>query len=211
MEESIKSFKVVLLGEGAVGKTSLMIRYTEDKFNDEHVSTVQAAFASKILELSGASRAELAIWDTAGQERFHALGPIYYRDSQGALLVYDISDQKSFDRVKNWVKELRSMLADKVVIFIVGNKTDLARYRAIPVEEAKQYAQSIGAHFRECSAKTNERVSELFSDLAKTSSEAAVAFGEFGTTPFQRHYGSRRSLRIADEAQTAPGRRKCCR
>uniref|UniRef100_A0A914I8I9 Ras-related protein Rab-21 n=1 Tax=Globodera rostochiensis TaxID=31243 RepID=A0A914I8I9_GLORO len=102
MEEPIKSFKVVLLGEGAVGKTSLMIRYTEDKFNDEHVSTVQAAFASKILELSGASRAELAIWDTAGQERFHALGPIYYRDSQGALLVYDISDQKSFDRVKNW-------------------------------------------------------------------------------------------------------------
>ncbi|KAL3093166.1 hypothetical protein niasHT_022616 [Heterodera trifolii] len=218
MEETIRAFKVVLLGEGAVGKTSLMVRYTEDKFNSEHVSTVQAAFASKTLALGGAARVELAIWDTAGQERFHALGPIYYRDSQGALLVYDISDQKSFDRVKNWVKELRSMLADKVVIFIIGNKIDLARHRTVPKEEAKEYSQSIGANFCECSAKTNEGVSELFSKLAiemlnKASEETEDTDG-IGTTPFQRHYGSRRSLRIADEDETQAERKrrgKCCR
>ncbi|KAL3102251.1 hypothetical protein niasHS_003660 [Heterodera schachtii] len=235
MEETIRAFKVVLLGEGAVGKTSLMVRYTEDKFNSEHVSTVQAAFASKTLALGGAARVELAIWDTAGQERFHALGPIYYRDSQGlcqtllayftqfppfsgALLVYDISDQKSFDRVKNWVKELRSMLADKVVIFIIGNKIDLARHRTVPKEEAKEYSQSIGANFCECSAKTNEGVSELFSKLAiemlNKSSEETEDTDGIGTTPFQRHYGSRRSLRIADEEETQAERKrrgKCCR
>lgn len=121
-----QSFKVVLLGEGCVGKTSLVLRYTEDKFNDKHVSTLQvwrrsittneimnivyydrysgflyflqASFVKKKLNLNG-RRINLAIWDTAGQERFHALGPIYYRMSNGAILVYDITDEDSFQKV----------------------------------------------------------------------------------------------------------------
>lgn len=115
-----QSFKVVLLGEGCVGKTSLVLRYTEDKFNDKHVSTLQvrlvlllflrprlavisllclqASFVKKKLNLNG-RRVNLAIWDTAGQERFHALGPIYYRMSNGAILVYDITDEDSFQKV----------------------------------------------------------------------------------------------------------------
>merc|ERR1712125_48880 len=83
------SFKIVLLGEGCVGKTSICLRYCENQFNDSHVTTIQASFLRKRLNISR-SRVNLAIWDTAGQERFHALGPIYYRDSDGALLVYGL-------------------------------------------------------------------------------------------------------------------------
>ncbi|KAL5016745.1 hypothetical protein ScPMuIL_006334 [Solemya velum] len=94
------SFKVVLLGEGCVGKTSLVLRYVENKFNDKHLTTLQASFLNKKITFGG-KRVNLAIWDTAGQERFHALGPIYYRDSNGAILVYDITDEDSFQKVLN--------------------------------------------------------------------------------------------------------------
>ncbi len=99
------SLQVVLLGEGSVGKTSLVLRYCKDEFNDKHLTTIQASFFAKRITV-GQARVKLAIWDTAGQERYAALGPIYYRDANGALLVYDITDRQSFDRVKQWVGPL---------------------------------------------------------------------------------------------------------
>jgi len=161
-----RNFKVVLLGEGCVGKTSLMLRYVQDQFNDKHLSTVQASFLSKNLTVDGV-RVKLAIWDTAGQERFHALGPIYYRDANGAILVYDITDRDSFDRVQNWVKELRKMLGENIVLVIVGNKQDLERQRKVTKEEAEAYASSVGAEHFFTSAKMSRGVKELFLELTK--------------------------------------------
>ena len=131
-------FKVVLLGEGCVGKTSLMLRYIEDKFNDKHLSTIQAAFLKKKIRI-GNNSVELAIWDTAGQERYHALTPMYYRNSNGAFLVYDITDVDSFQRIKNWVKELKVSLGQEVVLCIVGNKVDLEKDRHVSLEEAEEW------------------------------------------------------------------------
>ncbi|EPB79761.1 Ras family protein [Ancylostoma ceylanicum] len=131
-------FKVVLLGEGAVGKSSLLMRYVENKFSPRHISTIQASFQSKQVDIDGA-HITLNIWDTAGQEKYHALGPIYYRGSQGALLIYDITDQRSFDRAKVWLKELQRALGDSVVLMIVGNKFDLERNRTVPLEEAQDH------------------------------------------------------------------------
>jgi Ras-related protein Rab-21 len=113
------NFKIVLLGEGRVGKTSLVLRYVNNVFSEKQQSTVQASFLTKRLAL-GEKTVNLAIWDTAGQERFHALGPIYYRDADGALLVYDTTDADSFAKVKNWVKELRKMVGQDIVLCIVG-------------------------------------------------------------------------------------------
>uniref|UniRef100_A0A672MHS3 Ras-related protein Rab-21 n=1 Tax=Sinocyclocheilus grahami TaxID=75366 RepID=A0A672MHS3_SINGR len=160
------SFKVVLLGEGCVGKTSLVLRYCENKFNDKHITTLQASFLTKKLNITG-KRVNLAIWDTAGQERFHALGPIYYRDSNGALLVYDVTDEDSFQKVKNWVKELRKMLGNEICLCIVGNKIDLEKDRHVSVEEAEGYAESVGAKHYHTSAKLNKGIEELFLDLCK--------------------------------------------
>ncbi|XP_055843832.1 ras-related protein Rab-21 [Episyrphus balteatus] len=158
------NLKIVLLGEGCVGKTSIVLRYVEDKFNNKHISTLQASFLTKKITL-GDKRVQLNIWDTAGQERFHALGPIYYRASNGAILVYDITDQDSFQKVKNWVKELKKMLGSDIVITIVGNKTDLDKDRTVNIEEAQSYAQAVGATFFETSAKLNEGIEELFQEL----------------------------------------------
>ncbi|KAL7745228.1 hypothetical protein ACLKA6_008277 [Drosophila palustris] len=161
------NFKAVLLGEGCVGKTSLVLRYMEDKFNTQHLSTLQASFVTKKVTLPDERRAQLNIWDTAGQERFHALGPIYYRGSDGALLVYDITDQDSFQKVKSWVRELKQMRGSEIALIIVGNKTDLEEQRAIVYETAVRYAQTVGAQYVETSAKENEGVTELFELLTQ--------------------------------------------
>merc|ERR1712137_283970 len=158
------SFKIVLLGEGCVGKTSIVLRYCENQFNENHITTIQASFLRKALNIS-AQRVNLAIWDTAGQERFHALGPIYYRDANGALLVYDVTDRDSFLKVKMWVKELRRMLGADIALTIAGNKVDLPR--VVPLEEAEAYAATVGAKHFNTSAKKNEGIEELFLDLAK--------------------------------------------
>jgi len=166
MASTEKQFKIVLLGEGCVGKTSLCLRYVQNAFNDKHLSTIQASFLTKRLNVDN-KRVGLAIWDTAGQERFHALGPIYYRDANGALLVYDITDRDSFLKVQTWVKELRKMLGKEVVLAIAGNKCDLERSRVVSIEEADQYAESVGAKHYSTSAKLNKGLEELFLDLTK--------------------------------------------
>eukprot|EP01102_Stenamoeba_stenopodia_P011201 TRINITY_DN3423_c0_g2_i10.p1 TRINITY_DN3423_c0_g2~~TRINITY_DN3423_c0_g2_i10.p1 ORF type:complete len:213 (+),score=33.27 TRINITY_DN3423_c0_g2_i10:325-963(+) len=160
------NFKVVVLGEGCVGKTSLTLRYCENTFNDKHITTIQASFLKKMLNIDG-KKVTLAIWDTAGQERFHALGPIYYRDANGALLVYDITDKDSFIRVKNWVKELRKMLGTDVALVIAGNKIDMEKNRTVSLEEAEAYAATVGATHYSTSAKLNKGVDELFFALAQ--------------------------------------------
>nr|XP_023696350.1 ras-related protein Rab-21-like isoform X1 [Paramormyrops kingsleyae] len=191
------SFKVVLLGEGCVGKTSLALRYCENKFNEKHITTLQAFFLTKKLNIGG-RRVNLTIWDTAGQERFHALGPIYYRDSNGAVLVYDITDEDSFQKVKNWVKELRKTLGNEICLCIVGNKIDLERERHISVQDAEGYAESVGAKHHHTSAKLNRGIEELFLDLCKRMTEAAemedqqTGDGHTGVAP-------RRGVRIVDD------------
>jgi Ras-related protein Rab-21 len=165
MEE--KQYKVVLLGEGSVGKTSLFLRFTANKFNPTHETTLQASYQNKRINLPNGKRVNLAIWDTAGQERFHSLGPIYYRDSNGAILVYDITDRNSFLRVQNWVKELRKMLGRDIELAIAGNKSDLESSRVVTVEEAEKYAQSVGAKHFNTSAKLDKGITELFIDLTR--------------------------------------------
>mmetsp|Transcript_886 Transcript_886/g.2403 ORF Transcript_886/g.2403 Transcript_886/m.2403 type:complete len:184 (-) Transcript_886:132-683(-) len=105
--------------------------------------------------------AQLSIWDTAGQERFHALGPIYYRDANGALLVYDITDLESFAKVRKWVKELRKIVGNDIIIAIAGNKCDLERQRTVDNAEAEAYAESVGAVHFLTSAKANRGLEEV--------------------------------------------------
>lgn len=180
--EAIIHYKVVLLGEGRVGKTSILLRYIENSYEDGRPSTMQASYLDKHVVIEdevnylstdrNVSRreAQLSIWDTAGQERFHSLGPIYYRGAKGAVLVYDITDRPSYLRVRKWTKELRKMVGDanKICIIIVGNKLDLERQsRAVDLEEAQEYAQSVGASCLEVSAKTGSGVDTIFLELTK--------------------------------------------
>lgn len=199
------SFKCVLLGEGCVGKTSLVLRYVENKFNDKHITTLQASFLTKKLNIGG-KRVNLSIWDTAGQERFHALGPIYYRDSNGAILVYDITDEDSFQKVKNWVKELRKMLGNDICLCIAGNKIDLEKERHVSVADAEAYAASVGAKHFHTSAKLNKGIEEMFLDLSKGMIEKA---GQDNNRN-QKDSTNRKSVVVVDDDPSAQQKTGCC-
>lgn len=216
--ENNYNFKVVLLGEGCVGKTSLVLRYVEDKFNSKHISTLQASFLNKKIHIDG-KMVRMALWDTAGQEKFHALGPIYYRSSNGAILVYDITDEDSFQKVKKWIKELKKMLGADITLAIVGNKIDMNKNRNVDPEMAQNYADSVGATHYETSAKNNIGVEDVFINLTKQMI-AVQDTKRANDQTLHRSNSLRRTNRIIvaaseddadqDEPQQFNGTNRCC-
>lgn len=209
------NFKIVLLGEGCVGKTSCVLRYVEDAFNDKHLTTLQASFLNKKLNIRG-KRVNLNIWDTAGQERFHALGPIYYRDADGAVLVYDITDTDSFGKVKKWVKELRKMLgAENISLVIAGNKTDLEKQRQVDADTAREYAQSVDASHFDTSAKLNRGIEEMFLELSQKmilrADEKSRSQGSNSPNTFLGTGSGRgNTVTIVDDSEVEPRKKSGC-
>jgi Ras-related protein Rab-21 len=199
------SFKIVLLGEGRVGKTCLCLRYVQNTFSDSQESTIQATFLEKRINL-GKTSMKLMIWDTAGQERFHALGPIYYRDANGALLVYDITDRDSFTKVRNWVKELRKIVGESIVLVIAGNKADKAKERQVDEAEALEYAKTVGAQHITCSAKTGKNVEQAFLELSKQMLSTYNSAPSASTGPKQS-VSKRTNVEITKEEEKQAG---CC-
>lgn len=188
------SYKVVLLGEGRVGKTSLISRFVNDKFDSDEVSTVQASMYTKKKVVIEGKAIDLSIWDTAGQERFHALGPIYYRNSNGAVLVYDITDADTFEKVKMWIKELKAVVGESISIVICGNKCDMEKERDIDESIAEKYARKENALHFNTSAKLNKNVSEAFEALAaKIAAQEGLLGGSLGGSKKKK-----KGLRIGD-------------
>lgn len=136
-QQQIFQFKLVLLGESSVGKSSLVLRFVKGQFLDFQDSTIGAAFLTQTVCLNETT-VKFEIWDTAGQERYHSLAPMYYRGAQAAIVVYDITNQDSFVRAKNWVKELQRQGNPDIVIALAGNKVDLEEERKITFEVWKK-------------------------------------------------------------------------
>ncbi|GIQ86968.1 Ran GTPase [Kipferlia bialata] len=155
------ALKVILLGNGRVGKTSIVQRYITGHFDSRQPSTIQAACVQKSLLVNG-KKVALTIWDTAGQERFHSMAAVYYRQTDGALLVFDLTDADSLTRVKQWVRELHKMVGDDVILTICGNKADLVGQRQVSRKQGEAYASSAGAVYFETSAMTDQGITEAF-------------------------------------------------
>ncbi|XP_067003692.1 ras-related protein Rab-21 isoform X3 [Anabrus simplex] len=143
--------KIVVLGSQGVGKTSMVVRYIGKMFSHHISPTIGASFFTCKLNIEDI-RVKLQVWDTAGQERFRSMAPMYYRNANAALLVFDITQYHTFTSIKSWVKELQRNVEEPMVLCVVGNKTDLASDRKVSREEAFQYAQSIGGNYFESSA-----------------------------------------------------------
>jgi len=159
-------FKMVLLGESAVGKSSLVLRFVKGQFHEYQESTIGAAFLTQTVSVDDTT-VKLELWDTAGQERYHSLAPMYYRGAQAAIVVYDITNADTFSRAKVWVKELQRQAAPNIVIALTGNKADLATKRQVEVVDAQTYAEENGLIFMETSAKTAMNVNDIFMAIAK--------------------------------------------
>nr|PNR51158.1 hypothetical protein PHYPA_010344 [Physcomitrium patens] len=197
---------LVLLGDGRVGKTSLALRYINNVFFEKQMATIQASYLTKRLSVDGQD-VNICIWDTTGQERFHGLGPFYYRDADAALLVYDLLDKDSFDRVKSWVRELKKMASKTIVLAIAGNKSDMDQSRHVNMHDAV-YSESIGASHFVASAKLNTGIEEAFLDQARRVIQQRVAVGSENNKGVAR----RRSIVIVDKpiAAITPSTSECC-
>lgn len=159
-------FKLVLLGDTAVGKSCLVVRFVRDEFFEFQEPTIGAAFLTQTLALDDAT-VKFEIWDTAGQERYRSLAPMYYRGAAAAVVVYDITNPDSFAGAKSWVKELQRRGDQNVVIAMAGNKADLEAHRKVDFAEANEYAEANGIIHMETSAKNANNVKALFSEIAK--------------------------------------------
>lgn len=154
-------FKVVLIGDSAVGKSQLLARFARNQFNLDSKATIGVEFQTRTLNID-ARNVKAQIWDTAGQERYRAVTSAYYRGAVGAMLVYDITKRQSFDHVARWLEELRGHADKNIVIMLMGNKSDLGTLRAVPIEDAKEFAERENLFFMETSALEAINVENAF-------------------------------------------------
>ncbi|XP_058478475.1 ras-related protein Rab-5B-like [Solea solea] len=157
--------KMVLLGSSGVGKSSLALRFGREEFRSPS-STVGCAYLTRVVHLSDVTL-RFEIWDTAGQERYHSVTPLYYRGAHAAILVYDITKRETFIRAQMWMKELeKHYIPGTIVMWLVGNKGDLAEERQVSVQEGQSLASDRGLSFTETSAMSGDQVSELLLAIA---------------------------------------------
>ncbi|XP_064257645.1 ras-related protein Rab-13 isoform X3 [Passer domesticus] len=159
-------FKLLLIGDSGVGKTCLVIRFAEDNFSSTYISTIGIDFKIRTVDIDG-KKIKLQVWDTAGQERFKTITTAYYRGAVGIVLVYDITDEKSFENIQNWMKSIKENASAGVERLLLGNKCDMEGRRKVQRDAAEKLAREHGIRFFETSAKSSQNVEEAFRTLAR--------------------------------------------
>ncbi|XP_048363305.1 ras-related protein Rab-2A [Sphaerodactylus townsendi] len=159
-------FKYIIIGDTGVGKSCLLLQFTDKRFQPVHDLTIGVEFGARMITIEG-KQIKLQIWDTAGQESFRSITRSYYRGAAGALLVYDITRRDTFNHLTTWLEDARQHSNSNMVIMLIGNKSDLESRREVKKEEGEAFAQEHGLIFMETSAKTACNVEEAFIDTAK--------------------------------------------
>jgi len=158
-------FKILIIGDGTSGKSSILNRYTDNTFNTNYTSTIGVDFKTKIVKINDKT-VKLQIWDTAGQERFKAVTTVYYRGINGILLVYDVTSRISFNNIDRWIDEIIKYAPPDVLILLIGNKSDFAE-RQVSIEEGIEKAKELNLLFIETSAKDNINIEKAFEIIAE--------------------------------------------
>lgn len=160
-----KSQKLVLIGDSNVGKTSIIDQFIDGKFGETKPS-IGALHKLKSLKIQSGEEVQLDIWDTAGQEKFKSIVPMYYKGSKGIMIIFDVTSLDSFEGAKKWINDIEAS-ANSAILFLVGNKIDLEKDRAVSTEVVQSFATSKNLSYHECSAKANEGVTEVFKAMAE--------------------------------------------
>jgi len=158
--------KLLLIGDSGVGKSCLLLRFSDDSFTPSFITTIGIDFKIRTIELEG-KKIKLQIWDTAGQERFRTITTAYYRGAMGILLVYDVTDDKSFANMGNWIRNIEQHASENVNKILIGNKCDLVDKKVIDTARGKALSDQYGIKFLETSAKNSINVEEAFTELAR--------------------------------------------
>jgi small GTP-binding protein len=166
--------KIAFIGEAAVRKTSIIQRYVNDVPPGSYSPTVSGTFLTKTIQYPSGEQI-LFIWDTAGQEIYRSVTPMFFRDSQIAIIVFDISNKKSFDKIKFWVREVKHQCDPLPIIHICGNKSDLENKRVIQLNEGEELAESLGVQYSETSAETGHGIQKMFERLLTQLNESELS------------------------------------
>ena len=166
MQDVDHIFKVLIIGDSSVGKSNILLRFSDNIFHDTFLPTIGVDFKIRNVKM-GDQTVKLNIWDTAGQERFKTITSTYYKGAHGIIIVYDITDRESFNNVNTWLSEVRKHAGGQVVKLLVGNKCDLEEERVVSRQEGQDFADSLGVSFLETSAKQRVNIDESFMTLTK--------------------------------------------
>lgn len=201
-------FKTVVIGNSSVGKSSLILRFSDNTFQESFYPTIGVDFKIKTFEHEG-SVVKLQMWDTAGQEKFKTITSAYYKGTQGIILVFDLCDKKSFQDIQNWIREVERYNNRETVKVLVGNKCDLVGDRQVTREEAETFASNEGMIYMEASAKSNKNVENIFT---KISGEMKKKFVLQSTPIVEKEDGNKKkptlvSLKIE---KVKPAKTTCC-
>ena len=174
MESSPESdfvFKILLLGDSEVGKSCFLMRYSDNVFVENYITTIGLDYKLKTVKLDSGKTIKVQLWDTAGQDKYRTIAKNYYKGSHGILLLYDITKMTSFENIREWIRDIKEEVSEKAIIFLIGNKIDLTDNRKISKEKGEELAEEYKIPFFEASAKSGENVDEVFKALYKKISE----------------------------------------
>ena len=181
--------KVIIIGDSGVGKSNMLLRYSEGKFVENYMMTIGINYVYKVVEIEGA-KIKLQIWDTAGQDKYKTITKNYYRNSQGVIIVFGIDSRDSFYSVSkvchyqgNWIEDLSDTMGDSTQVMIVGNKSDLDEKREVTREEAEDLAKHCDMPYMECTANSGQSVADVFGRLAQTMKQKIIDNSEGESQP----------------------------
>lgn len=213
-ESKFETFKVVLIGETGVGKTSIITQFIEQVFQEEQTATTGGTFSTRTIKCSDGRILKFEIWDTAGEERYRSITKMFYKDANAAILVYDITRKDSFEELQNyWVSQLgEESSSDSLILAIAANKSDLFDKEEVPEEMVREYAQQIGALFMLTSAKNTSGINELFIEIAKKYTGVDCTLASREEIDDANQFGNKRkdSVRINEANNNKPKKKGCC-
>ena len=198
-EEDFHLYKILLLGDSCVGKSCILLRYCDNSFQEAHLTTIGLDFRIKTLIGEDNNKIKVQIWDTAGEDRFRAITRNYYKGANGILLIFDVTDKRSFEHIREWVERIKEESPPDTIVYLIGNKIDLIDQRIIDNVQGKKLADEFNMPYFETSARQGKGINEVFQNLVNE------VHGHY----FNEHEGLNKKKII--DLDYKKKRRRCCK